>query len=51
MSFGDMRQCGNCEHCKVDIKGRWYCEILHAEAYLNDDGCIYHQYERSFTLD
>ena len=46
-----MRQCMNCKHAQVDIHRQWYCEILHAEVFLNDDGCIYHDYGRNFEID
>lgn len=46
-----MRTCENCRHNHCDIRNRWVCDILHVEVFLNDEGCIYHDYERSFTLD
>lgn len=46
-----MRCCANCQSCNIDIRGRYICDILHTEVFLNDDGCIYHEMRDYNPLD
>lgn len=46
-----MRVCGNCIKKKRSVNGDYFCLLLHAAIFLNDDGCIYHETEDDRIID